>query len=124
MTRLMVCVVVLLVVSSAGAVERYWTGASSTSWNTAGNWTPSGAPGTGDIAIFDGNTSVVNCALNENVDVAGILIKASYSGTITQLDAHTLQVRSASDWIQLGGTFKGGTGGTDVEQQQVAVDYR
>lgn len=35
----------------------YWTGATDGAFSTAGNWTPSGPPTTGDTAIFDGRST-------------------------------------------------------------------
>lgn len=42
----------------AGAADRTWTGATSTTWSTAGNW-DSGVPGTSDTAVFS-NASPAN----------------------------------------------------------------
>ncbi len=42
--------------------QKTWTGAVNTSWSEAGNWSPSGAPGTGATIIFDlgGTVTVTN----------------------------------------------------------------
>src|SRR5882724_6430297 len=41
----------------AAGTSRTWTGASSTDWNTAGNWAPSGTPGTSDsLTLTNGNS--------------------------------------------------------------------
>src|SRR5438132_9370422 len=38
-----------------------WTGASGTTWNTAGNWTGGNAPPvSGDVLVFDGSTNTAN----------------------------------------------------------------
>lgn len=34
-----------------------WTGATDTAWTTSGNWSPSGAPASGDDVIFDGTAT-------------------------------------------------------------------
>ena len=57
-----------------------WTGAVDSTASTAGNWSPSGPPGAGDIAQMDGG---VTC----NWDIASVgTIKckssAGYSGTL------------------------------------------
>jgi hypothetical protein len=45
--------VLLLFSSGYGwGVTKTWTGASSTDWNTAGNWSPSGVPGAGDDVVI------------------------------------------------------------------------
>ena len=31
-----------------------WTGFTAAGWNNPGNWSPSGPPGPGDTAVFDG----------------------------------------------------------------------
>jgi hypothetical protein len=75
-----------------GSTARTWTGAVSTDWNVAGNWTPSGVPSAGDsvtiapatnqpmiltptsakvIAILSGASLVINVADN-SVDVTKI----------------------------------------------------
>lgn len=44
---------ILSLVASANATQYIWTGNSSTVYGTAGNWSPSGPPGQGDIADFN-----------------------------------------------------------------------
>ncbi len=90
----------------AGAADKVWNPTSGTGWNTEANWSPSGVPGSGDRAIFDGNTNSANCALDAAVNVAGVLITNAYSGTITQSADITV---GASGWMQAGGAFAGGS---------------
>lgn len=66
--------------------EKTWTGATSTSWNTDGNWSPSGVPVADDDILFDSDISNVDCVL----DVAGSyypefnsFVVDGYTGTIT-----------------------------------------
>ena len=37
---------------SAHAVTKTWDGSSSTSWNVAANWSPSGVPGSSDDVLL------------------------------------------------------------------------
>jgi hypothetical protein len=87
----------LLCTHSAKAVLKTWIGGNST-WNTAGNWSPSGVPTFNDTALF--NTSVT-----VNVDVAGPQLAA-------------LQVKSSATVIFSSAspvTITIGNGGTPVE---------
>lgn len=49
--------VAALTASSAFAVTKTWTGATSIAWATASNWAPSGVPATGDDVIVPANLS-------------------------------------------------------------------
>ncbi len=71
----------------APSVKR-WTAAAAGNWETAANWTPSGAPAAGDIVVFD-PSSVQNCTVttftsgNGIVDgLGGLYVETGYSGTI------------------------------------------
>jgi hypothetical protein len=97
------------------AAVKTWNpaGCGSTSWNTAGNWT-GGLPGTADIATFDGATSNCNVTVDTTIDVAGINITGSYTGTITQGNGNDVTVRG-SGYTQnaSGSTFTGGGATSD-----------
>lgn len=82
-------------------------GGGNTDWNNNANWNGSAAPGAGDTAIFDGNC-VSNCSptINTSISVAGIDMKCSYAGNITQGAGNTITVGS-SNWTVAGGTFTG-----------------
>jgi hypothetical protein len=116
----------LLFQFSAYGVTRTWTNANGNgNWNTAGNWSPSGTPASGDDVIFN-STSTANCSVNGNRTVTDITIASGYSGTITlngnltitddvEINAGTLNVGSNSftvsgDYQQNGGTFNGASG--------------
>jgi autotransporter-associated beta strand protein len=51
-------------VSTLSYGQRTWSGATSTNWNTATNWTPSGVPGASQNLIFAGTS---NAATNNNI---------------------------------------------------------
>ena len=38
----------------ANAADFSWTGVTAAGWNNPGNWSPSGPPGPGDTALFNG----------------------------------------------------------------------
>ena len=63
-----------------------WTGASSTTWSTAGNWSPSGAPGIGDDALFSSNFSSVNITTGtpscKSLTVTGTGVQLTGTGTL------------------------------------------
>jgi len=71
-----------------------WTGVTGT-WTTAGNWSPSGAPGTGDDVVFPSGTYSVT--VNGNVNCANFTVTAT-SGTVTFLSsgANTISVSGGS----------------------------
>ncbi|MFA4982509.1 MAG: hypothetical protein WC592_08610, partial [Candidatus Omnitrophota bacterium] len=71
----------------------YWLGTTSTSWNTAANWSlSSGGPADGavptstDDVIFDGG-SVLNCTLDVAMDIVSLTVEAGYTGTLDLADS-------------------------------------
>lgn len=99
--------------ASASAATKYWIGPEDGSFANNAHWsTTSGgandttAPGTSDIATFDGGDTD-NVTIDSNISVAGIDIQPGYTGTITQNATRTITVGS-SHWNQEGGTFVGG----------------
>lgn len=85
-----------------------WKGTVSTDWATGGNWSGGVAPGTSDIAVFDG-TCVTNCnaVLSGAVSIRGLRLNSGYTGTITQ---GSYDITLA--WVgftQISGTFAGTT---------------
>ncbi|NLL37444.1 MAG: hypothetical protein GX256_07990, partial [Fretibacterium sp.] len=81
--------VMLLALSSAMAAEKTWTnGNGDGKWGTGANWNPAGAPGAGDIAVFNDNanitvsTSVADIAIRVLNDVE-VALKSEGSGKLT-----------------------------------------
>ena len=101
-----------LVWNVAYGANKVWTGAVDNNWNNANNWSPSGVPGSGDIAIFDNTCTRCDMTINATVNVLGIDMRSTYTGTITH-STHTITV-GASGWLQAGGTFNGGSGGINI----------
>ena len=86
-----------------------WVGlAADANWTSPQNWSSGVIPGASNVAIFDENCSI-NCSatINTNISISGILMKNSYSGTITQANGNTITIGSAG-WTQSTGTFIGG----------------
>jgi fibronectin-binding autotransporter adhesin len=70
--------------ANALAATKTWTGAVDTSFSTAGNWSPSGAPVNGDDLVFD-NTGLTGAQLNPNNDMVGLSIsQITFQGTDTE----------------------------------------
>lgn len=90
-------------------------GGGNANWNNGANWAGGSAPTTNDVAIFDNSCSGADCnvTVNADIDVKGIDIKSTYTGTITQASTKTITVGS-SNWSQAGGTFAGGDSGINV----------
>jgi hypothetical protein len=72
------------------AAARTWTGAVSTDWSTAGNWSPAGAPGATDSVVVPsapGNQPVLHSAA---VAIGSLVIA---NGAVVTLDTSTLAVQ-------------------------------
>ena len=87
----------------ATEVERTLTGAVSTDWGTAGNWTPSETPGNGEILNIPADLSTYP-VLTQNISVANLLVDSS--ATVSLND----KVLSVTQGVQLGGNFIATTG--------------
>ena len=108
----------LSVASPALAASRYWIATSTANWNDTANWSTSSTgaggssvPRSSDIAYFTSNR-LGSYNINANVNVLGLNF-SGYIGTITQTSTYTITV-GTSDWIQTSGTFSGGSGTIDV----------
>ena len=67
-----------------------WSGASGTSWITAGNWTSGSVPVTGDAANFDSSsTANLNTVLNQDFNLAGATV-TSPAGAVSIGGTHRL----------------------------------
>jgi hypothetical protein len=58
-----------------------WASSGSSSWNTAGNWSPSGVPGASDDVVFNA-TSTNNCTVDVAIEVTTLTITTGYTGTL------------------------------------------
>ncbi len=69
---------------------KYWISTSSTSFNTAGNWSDSAAPANSDTLIFN-SLGTANCSTNLNSAITGatLIKEKSYTGQIGVLTGAT-----------------------------------
>jgi hypothetical protein len=91
---------------STYAAAKTWTGGTSTSWNTAGNWSASGVPSTADTAIFTG-TPTRNCDIDVAASVYKVRIASDFTGTLTQNATFSVTIGNGG-FDMAGGTFTGG----------------
>jgi hypothetical protein len=75
MKNLFYLFVALMISQNVLAVEKFWTGATSTDWNTASNWSPNGVPTSSDYVYINGGigtpilsttTTVINVTISNN----------------------------------------------------------
>jgi protocatechuate 3,4-dioxygenase beta subunit len=123
----------------AAAANITWNGlGGDNNWSSGANWVGGAAPGSGDVAIFDG-TSSKNATIDVSIIVGGIQIDSGYSGTITQASGISISINGVascgagfcqnggtvtltigsfaanSNYIQSGGVFNAGSEGSTIE---------
>lgn len=64
-----------------------WLGDGSANlFNVAGNWTPSGVPGAGDVALFNDKANDRNCNFNittgSSLTIGEIIVESTYGGIV------------------------------------------
>jgi len=105
--------IILIALSStfASAADRFWVGIMNTNWSDAQNWSltsgglgGASVPGVTDVAHFDANG--MNCTLDINVDVQGIILGSDFISTLSQA-TYTIVI-GASGFEMFGGNFTGG----------------
>ncbi|MEX1997651.1 MAG: fibronectin type III domain-containing protein [Candidatus Andersenbacteria bacterium] len=72
-------------------------------WSCGANWSGDVAPGSTDVATFDG-TSTKDATIDAAISVSGIDINTGYTGTITQAASTTVTI-GAGNYDQAAGTF-------------------
>ncbi|MFH1377231.1 MAG: C25 family cysteine peptidase [Planctomycetota bacterium] len=135
----------------SGTTINHWTGAVSTSWATAGNWSPSGAPTATQVAIIP-NSAVRDPQLTVNTTIAGMDLDtlrilnltsnasyhlvvngiASVKGDISHTVAswfrvNNLEIGATGEYISSGATggnveFRGDSAINGIFRQQTAQD--
>src|SRR5579862_660076 len=116
-----VSLVLLALSGSACAATKLWIGPAAGTWSTAGNWSPSGMPGSGDDVLFDPSTpggsntdSVMDYTLNGSFN--SVTLQSGYTGTTTIGGTNVLDFlgnANASGLSIAGGTFDIGNGEFD-----------
>jgi hypothetical protein len=104
------CAVAVLAASPAWAVDKTWTGASSTTWSTGSNWTPAGPPGVNDRAII--NNVANDPVLTGSTSIAQLVVNAG--GVLTINNGVTLTVANTTVSPLIDGT--GTVGGAGLLQ--------
>ncbi|UPT69007.1 MAG: hypothetical protein M0D57_10470 [Sphingobacteriales bacterium JAD_PAG50586_3] len=100
---LFACIAILLCVASTSAqTTKTWAGGTSTAWNTASNWSPSGVPASGDHVIFNG-TGTYQPTLDQDRTVGNITV----TGNTVSLATYSLTVNGTTTLTA--GTVNNGT---------------
>ncbi len=87
------------------AQDKIWTGAVDSSWHTAGNWSPSGVPGTTQTVGLRANTTP-RPVITSNVTVRSVTINAWYSNPGDQLKIRNNATLTITDDFILNGAGK------------------
>jgi hypothetical protein len=88
-----------------------WTGASSTAWGTAGNWSPSGPPATsGDTAIFDQNATQAVAGSDQSATTLAALI--IYDTCTKNIGDATTPLKIGATLVEIGKPKNNGTEAT------------
>ncbi|MCX6268021.1 MAG: hypothetical protein NTW16_11780, partial [Bacteroidetes bacterium] len=101
--------VIELTLDSSQLVSLTWNGSVSTSWTTAENWTPSGAPSDNTFLIIPDASATLNDPIVPSFALCGTM--TIQSGGILNTDANAqLTVNGSSGaWSNQGGTFNAGS---------------
>ena len=70
-------------VSTANAANIAWTGNTSVTWATTGNWSTGGVPGATDIAVFNSSTYPNSPTATSNGFIGGLLFDSGNTGAVT-----------------------------------------
>ncbi|HYE05378.1 MAG TPA: LamG domain-containing protein [Planctomycetota bacterium] len=99
-----IALLLLAIGAAADGATITWNSAVLANWGDGANWVGGSVPGPADTARFD--VPAGDCAIDVDVDVAGVSITGSYGGTIAQAATSSLRIGSAG-WSQLNGSFAG-----------------
>lgn len=72
--------VAFFAISTISAATKTWTGATSTNWSTASNWSSSGVPGSGDDVIIPSNLTTYP-VLTANVSIRNFTMNGGTTAT-------------------------------------------
>lgn len=104
---------ILLLPLAGNAVTKTWVSSSSTDWATGTNWSPSGAPGMNDTAVF--SSGAVNCTLTTaSITIQRMYINGTYSGTVTMGSGSLTLSNTTKSFTQTTGTFTGSSAAITV----------
>ncbi|MEY2485787.1 MAG: fibronectin-binding autotransporter adhesin [Verrucomicrobiota bacterium] len=95
-----------MAIGTAQAAQKTWNN-TGTNFNAAGSWTPSGAPGTGDVGLF--NTTPTNQPnVTSSLTIAGLLFTSAGSS------GYDLTSSSTATVLGLNGTSTSGSNGSST----------
>ncbi len=96
-----------------------WTGTSSGAFATAGNWSPSGVPVTGDHIVFDGNATQALVGGDQSAITLATL--RVYRSCTKIIGSPSVPLKIGATICEIGLTPEGG--GTTSGPQTVALDF-
>ncbi|MEQ9308789.1 MAG: T9SS type A sorting domain-containing protein [Balneolaceae bacterium] len=100
---LILLLTLILASSIAVAQDKIWTGAIDSSWHTAGNWSPSGVPTSGQKVSMRNNTTP-RPVITTNVTVKTVTINQWYSNPGDQLRIRNNATLTITDDLEIYGT--------------------
>ncbi|MCH2199189.1 MAG: hypothetical protein MK081_10440 [Flavobacteriales bacterium] len=104
LTKLSLCLLFTALSIHSLAVDKFWRPLGTPNWNSAFNWSPTGVPNSGDVVHFD-TFDGTDCFVNTNVNVAGVILDAGYTGVVWLQGTNSFTV-GANGYIQHDGTFQ------------------
>lgn len=114
-------------VSTANAANIAWTGNTSVTWATTGNWSTGGVPGATDIAVFNSSTYPNSPTATSNGFIGGLLFDSGNTGAVTittgtsnnrlNVGSSGIQMNSGTGQVNLGAVATG-TQGVSITANQ------
>lgn len=147
--QILLPVALFLAAQGTSFAQSTWTGNSSTAWNTAGNWSPSGVPGSGGNVTVDinsasvytlqvntsptltnwssnitGNTTIIRPVGNQTLNIDGVLTKTgtaslTFRSQTTEKLAMTVGTLNLNDSV--GSTVTFGTTGNELSSLNITT---
>jgi hypothetical protein len=98
--------------NSSGSGLKTWTGASSTAWNTPGNWNPAAVPTLSDnVIIPDASSTPYSPTFSSSDNPTINTLTIQTNGVLNAGTGSTMTVEGSSGaWANNGGTFNPGDG--------------
>ena len=103
--RFLVLIVISFISLQVYAQDKVWTGSVDSSWHTAGNWSPSGVPGTTQTVAIRGNTTP-RPVVTSNVTVRSVTINSWWNNPGDQLKIRNNATLTITDDLAIYGTGK------------------
>jgi len=94
-------ILALALVPTASAADGTWTGGTSITWATTGNWLNGIIPGTTDTAIFNSASYSFSPTATSNLNLGNLLFDSGNIGALTITTAANLNRLNLSNGIQM-----------------------